>query len=36
MNGQKKPGNGKIALVLCVVAAFFFAAVIIKRAWFMS
>ena len=35
MNAQKKPGNGKLALILCVVAAFFFAAVIVKRLWFM-
>ena len=40
MNARKKPdhkpNNGKIALLLCLVAAFFFAAVIVKRAWFMS
>jgi len=35
MNAQKKTSNGKIALVLCVIAAFFFAAVIVKRMWFM-
>lgn len=37
MNAQKKPGqragNRKIALVLCVIAAFFFASVILKRLW---
>lgn len=40
MNAPKKPhqrpNNGKTALILCVIAAFFFAAVIIKRTWFMS
>ncbi|MFC5513945.1 cytochrome oxidase small assembly protein [Massilia jejuensis] len=36
MNAPKKPGNVKTALILCVIAAFFFAAVIIKRTWFMS
>ena len=35
MNAPKKRSNGKTALILCVVAAFFFAAVIIKRMWFM-
>ena len=35
MNAQKKPSNGRTALILCVIAAFFFAAVIIKRMWFM-
>ena len=38
MNAHKKnhgPNNGKLALVLCVIAAFFFAAVIVKRLWFM-
>ncbi|MFC4933496.1 cytochrome oxidase small assembly protein [Massilia sp. GCM10023247] len=37
MNAQKKPdtraGNRKIALVLCLIAAFFFASVIVKRLW---
>ena len=28
-----KAGNRKTALVLCVIAAFFFAAVILKRLW---
>ena len=38
MNAHKKhqgPNNGKLALALCVIAAFFFAAVIVKRLWFM-
>jgi hypothetical protein len=38
MNAHKKdhkPENGKLALMLCVIAAFFFAAVIVKRLWFM-
>jgi hypothetical protein len=37
MNPQKKrnalAANKKTALVLCVIAAFFFAAVILKRLW---
>jgi hypothetical protein len=37
MNAQKKPahraGNRKIALVLCLIAAFFFASVIVKLLW---
>ena len=33
MNAQKKPSNKKTALVLCVIAALFFAAVILKRIW---
>ena len=37
MNAQNKPdhraGNRKIALVLCLIAAFFFASVIVKRLW---
>ena len=36
MNAQRKPphkGNLRIALILGVIAAFFFASVIIKRIW---
>lgn len=33
MNPPKKPNNVKTALVLAVIAAFFFAAVILKRLW---
>jgi hypothetical protein len=37
MDDPKKPAkaksNARTALVLCVVAAFFFAAVILKRLW---
>jgi hypothetical protein len=33
MNQPKKPNNVKTALVLAVIAAFFFAAVILKRLW---
>jgi hypothetical protein len=33
MNQPKKPNNLKTALVLAVIAAFFFAAVILKRLW---
>jgi hypothetical protein len=35
MNAPKKPNNVKTALVLAAVAAFFFAAVIVKRLWLM-
>jgi predicted secreted protein len=39
MNAPKKPNakaeNVKTALVLAVIAAFFFAAVIVKRLWLM-
>lgn len=33
MNQPRKPNNRKTALVLCVIAAIFFAAVILKRLW---
>jgi hypothetical protein len=33
MNAPKKPNNVRTALVLAVIAAFFFAAVILKRLW---
>ena len=33
MNEPRKPNNLKTALVLAVIAAFFFAAVILKRLW---
>jgi hypothetical protein len=35
MNAPKKPNNAKTALVLALIAAFFFAAVIVKRLWLM-
>lgn len=36
MNAPKKPNNAKTAMVLLAIAACFFAAVIVKRLWFMS
>jgi hypothetical protein len=33
MNAPKNPNNVRTALVLAVIAAFFFAAVILKRLW---
>jgi hypothetical protein len=33
MNQPKKPNNVRTALVLALIAAFFFAAVILKRLW---
>jgi hypothetical protein len=33
MNAPRKPNNAKTAIVLAVIAACFFAAVILKRLW---